>query len=110
VVPSPFNDSLPLVHDYQKDMRAIGAEEFSYVSLEAYVNCVVMVAALRQAGPNLSEEALIQSLENLNIDFRSFAIRFTPDTRQGTHQVFLTKIDHGRAVPIEKLDPADFGR
>ena len=66
--------------------------------------------ALRQAGPNLSEEALIQSLENLNIDFRSFAIRFTPDTRQGTHQVFLTKIDHGRAVPIEKLDPADFGR
>jgi len=110
VVPSPFDDSLPLVHDYQTDMRAIGATEFSYMSLEAYVNCLVMVTALRQAGPNLSEEALIQSLENLNIDFRSFAIRFTPDTRQGTHQVFLTKIDHGRAVPIEKLDPADFGR
>lgn len=110
VVPSPFDDSLPLVHDYQTDMRAIGAAEFSYMSLEAYVNCSVMVTALRQAGPNLSEDALIQSLENLNIDFRTFAIRFTPDTRQGTHQVFLTKIDHGRAVPIEKLDPADFGR
>jgi len=109
VVPSPFDDSLPLVHDYQADMRAIGATEFSYMSLEAYVNCLVMVTALRQAGPNLSEEALIQSLENLNIDFRSFAIHFTPDTREGTHRVFLTKIDHGRCVPIEKLDPADFG-
>jgi branched-chain amino acid transport system substrate-binding protein len=110
VVPSPVDDSLPLVHDYQTDMRAIGATEFSYMSLEAYVNCLVMVTALRQTGPNLSEEALIRSLENVNIDFRSFAIHFTPETRQGTHQVFLTKIDHGRCVPIEKLDPADFGR
>ena len=110
VVPSPFDDALPLVHDYQMDMRAIGATELSYMSLEAYVNCVVMVTALRQAGPNLSEEALIQALENLNIDLQSFTVRFTPDTREGTHQLFLTKIDHGRCVPIEKLDPADFGR
>jgi hypothetical protein len=49
-------------------------------------------------------------LENLTIDFRSFAIRFSPEIRQGTHQVFLTKIEHGKSVPIEKLDPAEFPR
>jgi len=110
VVPSPFDESLPLVHDYQTDMRAIGETEFSYMSLEGYLNSLVMVTALRRAGPVLTEDALIHSLENLDIDFRSFAIHFSPDTRQGTHQVFLTKIDHGRSVPIEKLDPADFAR
>jgi ABC-type branched-subunit amino acid transport system substrate-binding protein len=110
VVPSPFDQSLSLVRDYQTDMRAIGETEFSYMSLEAYLNSLIMVTALRQAGPNLTEEALIHSLEHLDIDFQSFAIHFSPDTRQGTHRVFLTKVDHGRSVPIEKLDPADFAR
>ena len=110
VVPSPSDQSLPLVRDYQTDMRAIGATEFSYMSLEGYLNALVMVTALRRVGPDLTEDALINSLENLAIDFRSFAIRFSPETRQGTHQVFLTKIEHGKAVPIEKFDPADFPR
>jgi branched-chain amino acid transport system substrate-binding protein len=110
VVPSPFDQSVPLVHDYQADMRAIGITDFGYMSLEGYLNSLVMVTALRRAGPDLTEDALIHSLENLTIDFRAFAIHFTPDTRQGTHQVFLTKIEHGRSVPIEKLDPADFPR
>jgi branched-chain amino acid transport system substrate-binding protein len=110
VVPSPFDQSLPLVRDYQTDMRSVGETEFSYMSLEGYVNTLTMVTALRRAGPDLTEDALIHSLENLNIDFRLFSIHFSPDTRQGAHQVFLTKIDHGRSVPIEKLDPADFAR
>jgi branched-chain amino acid transport system substrate-binding protein len=110
VVPSPFDQSLSLVRDYQTDMRAIGETEYSYMSLEGYLNSLIIVAALRHAGPDLTEEALIHSLENLDIDFQSFAIHFSPDTRQGTHRVFLTKVDHGRSVPIEKLDPADFAR
>lgn len=110
VVPSPYDDSLPLVHDYQADMRAIGLTNFSYMGLEGYVNSIVMVSGLRRAGPNLTEDSLIDSLENLTIDFRSFAIHFTPETRQGSHQVFLTKVEHGQAVPVEKLDPADFAR
>jgi branched-chain amino acid transport system substrate-binding protein len=110
VVPSPFDPSLPLVREYQTDMRAIGVTEFGYMSLEGYLNSVVMVTALKRAGPDLTEDALIHSLENLTIDFRSFSIQFSPDNRQGNHQVFLTKIEHGRSVPIDKLDPADFPR
>ena len=56
------------------------------------------------------EDSLIDALEHLSIDFGTFGIHFSPETRQGTHQVFLTKVDHGRAVPIEKLDPADFSK
>ena len=51
VVPSPYDDSLPLVHDYQADMRFIGLTDFSYMGLEGYLNSVVLVDALRRAGP-----------------------------------------------------------
>ena len=110
VVPSPYDDSSPLVHDYQADMRFIGLTDFSYMGLEGYINSVVLVEGLRRAGQNLTEDSLVDALEHLTIDFRSFALHFSPEIRQGTHQVFLTKVDHGRAVPIEKLNPADFAR
>jgi branched-chain amino acid transport system substrate-binding protein len=110
VVPSPYDDSLPLVHDYQADMRFIGSTDFSYMGLEGYLNSVVLVDALRRAGRDLTEDALTGSLEHLSIKFGIFGIHFSPETRQGTHQVFLTKVDHGRAIPIEKLDPADFAK
>jgi branched-chain amino acid transport system substrate-binding protein len=110
VVPSPYDDSLPLVHDYQEDMRFIGLTDFSYMGLEGYLNSVVLVDGLRRAGRDLTEDSLIDSLEHLTIDFRSLAIHFAPDTRQGTHKVYLTKVDHGRAIPIKKLEPADYAK
>jgi branched-chain amino acid transport system substrate-binding protein len=110
VMPSPDDDSLPLVHDYQADMRFVGLTDFSYMGLEGYLNSVVLVDALRRAGPELTQDSLIDSLEHLTIDFHSLTIHFSPDTRQGSHKVFLTKIDHGRAVPIKKLDPADYAK
>jgi branched-chain amino acid transport system substrate-binding protein len=110
VVPSPYDDSLPLVHDYRVDMRLIGSKDFSYMGLEGYLNSVVLVDALRRAGRDLTENSLLASLEHLSIDFGNFGIHFSPETRQGTHQVFLTKVDHGLAIPIEKLDPADFAK
>lgn len=110
VVPSPYDDGLPLVHDYQADMRSVGLSDFSYMGLEGYLNGVVLVDALRRVGQNLTEDSLVDSLERVSIDFRSFTIQFSPETRQGTHKVFLTKVDHGRAVPIKKLDPADYAK
>ena len=110
VVPSPYDNSLPLVRDYQADMRFIGITDYSYMSLEGYVNSLVLVDGLRRAGPELTEDSFIDSLEHLSLDFGSFSIRFSSETRQGNHQVFLTKVDHGRAVPIQKLNPADFAK
>ena len=107
---TPYDDSLPLVHDYQQDMRFVGLTDYSYMGLEGYLNAVVLVDGLRRAGRDVTEDSLIDSLEHLTIDLRSLAIHFASDTRQGTHKVFLTKVDHGRAVPIKKLDPADYAK
>jgi ABC-type branched-subunit amino acid transport system substrate-binding protein len=110
VVPSPYDASLPLVRDYQRDMQATGSTEFTYIGLEAYLNGLVMLTALRAVGRDLTEEKLIQSLENLDMDFQAFRIRFGPNIRQANHQVFLTKIEQGKAVPIQKLKVADYTR
>jgi branched-chain amino acid transport system substrate-binding protein len=110
VIPSPDDDSSPLVQDYQRDMQALGSTEFTYLGLEGYLNGLVMLAALRIAGPELTEEKLIHSLENVDIDFKSFHIRFGPNIRQGSHQVFLTKIERGKAVPVQSLNPGDYAK
>ncbi|MBV8141158.1 MAG: ABC transporter substrate-binding protein [Verrucomicrobia bacterium] len=110
VVPSPYDDTLPLVRDYRADVRSIGSTDYSYMGLEGYLNSVVLVDALRRAGRDLTEDSLIAALEHLSVDFGTFGIHFSPETRQGTHQVFLTKVDHGRAIPIEKIDSADFAQ
>jgi len=104
VVPSPYDDSLPFVRDYQADMRSIGSTDFTYMGLEGYTNTAALVAGLRTAGANLTEESLVAALENLMIDFKAFSIHFSKDSRQGNHQVFLTQVIHGRAIPAEKLE------
>jgi branched-chain amino acid transport system substrate-binding protein len=109
VVPSPYDVSLPLVRDYQADMRSIGSTDFTYMGLEGYMNSVVLVAGLRAAGTDLTEELLVAALENLMIDFKTFSIRFSRDTRQGNHRVFLTQVKQGRAMPVEKLEASSSG-
>jgi branched-chain amino acid transport system substrate-binding protein len=110
VVPSPDDSSLPLVRDYQNDLQAIGSTEFTYMGLEGYLNGLVMITALRAAGPELTEEKLVQALENVDLDFKAFRIRFGSNIRQGNHQVFLTRIQRGKAVPVDKLNLADYVR
>jgi ABC-type branched-subunit amino acid transport system substrate-binding protein len=108
VVPSPDDSSLSLVRDYQNDMQAIGSREFTYMGLEGYLNGLVMVTALRAAGTELTEEKLVHALENVDLDFKTFRIRFGSNVRQGSHQVFLTEIKDGKAVIAENLSPADY--
>jgi hypothetical protein len=102
------NFGLPLVRDYQNDLQAIGSTDFTYMGLEGYLNGLVMITALRAAGPELTEEKLM--LENVDLDFKAFRIRFGANIREGNHQVFLTRIKSGKAVPVDKLNPADYVR
>ena len=104
VMPSPNDDSLPFVRDYQADMRAIGSTDFTYMGLEAYMNCDALVSGLRAVGADLTEDSLVRALEHLTLDFKAFSIRFSQDSRQGNKKVFLTQVDLGHAVSVAKLD------
>ncbi|MCS6944390.1 MAG: ABC transporter substrate-binding protein, partial [Sutterellaceae bacterium] len=101
VMPSPEDASVPLVKQYLADMK--GAN-INYTSLEGYADAVVLVEALKKAGPNLTRAALLSALESLNTDIGGLKIAFSPTNHQGSKAVYLTVVRGGKAVPVKRLD------
>jgi branched-chain amino acid transport system substrate-binding protein len=105
LVPSPRDTSLACVRDYQRDMRALGSPIFSHLSFEAYLDAAVLVAGLERAGKNLSETALKNALDHLDIDLGGFPLRFTGTDHTGSRVIFLNCIHHGQLEPVRTLSP-----
>lgn len=103
VLPSPQDQSLPFVRNYQTDMRQAGYLQFDYASLEGYLDALILVSGLRQAGAELTQQGFQEALENVSLDFGPFQVKFSRSSREGTHTVFLTRIEAGQAKPIDVL-------
>jgi ABC-type branched-subunit amino acid transport system substrate-binding protein len=100
VMPSPDDASIPLVKQYQQDMK--GAS-LSYTSLEGYANAVVLVEALKKTGAAPTREGLVGALEGLTTDIGGVKIAYSSSSHQGAKQVFVTKVQGGKATPVAKL-------
>ena len=75
-----------------------------YVSLEGYVAANVLIAALKQNGPQLDTERLVATLENLrDLDIGlGTPVTFSRSDHQGVHKVWGTQLDAtGRYQPID---------
>ena len=99
-MPSPYDRSSALIRQYQADLPA---DEIGYASLEGYIDAAVFVAALREAGPAPTRVALVQALAFLQVDLQGFAVAFSPSDHQGSDAVFLTRVEAGRALPVQHL-------
>lgn len=97
VMPYPWNDTVPLVRDYQ---RLLGKQSgYSYYGIEGYIMARVMVDAMRKAGKDLSREKLISTLEGMNgQDFGGYRLNYGPDSRTGSRFVELTVIGPGGKI------------
>lgn len=100
VMPSPDDVSVPLVNQYQVDMKKTG---INYTSLEGYVDAVVLVDALRKMFANPTRAGLVSTLEGLSAELGGWPIRFSESRHQGSEKVFLTQVKGGKAVPISKF-------
>lgn len=103
VVPSPFDDSVPIVKQYQADMKAAGVSEFDYTSLEGYIDAVALVEGLKKAGPDLTRAGFLAALEKMSVNLGGLDIAFGPQDHQGLNKVYLTKVQKGKPVPASKL-------
>jgi branched-chain amino acid transport system substrate-binding protein len=84
VVPYPWNSAMPLIAEYQAAMKKIGENEFSYGSLEGYLNAKVLVEAIRRAGPNANPESVKKSLEGFNsFNLGGVHVKYTPTQHTG---------------------------
>ena len=73
------------------------------VGLGAAPSAAVFVAALREAGRQPTRAALVQALAFLQVDLGGFAVAFSPNDHQGSDAVFITRVQAGQAVPVERL-------
>ncbi|MES1979194.1 MAG: ABC transporter substrate-binding protein [Pseudomonadota bacterium] len=93
VVPYPWNNSSPLIAEYQAAMKKIGVNDFSYGSLEGYVSTRVLVEGLKRAGSNPTPEALKKALENFkSLNLGGLFLGYGPTDHQGLNFSELSMI------------------
>jgi ABC-type branched-subunit amino acid transport system substrate-binding protein len=87
VVPNPHSGVTALVRDFQKLTNSPYGKEIapSPVSLEAYLNIRLLVAAIKLAGPHPTSEKVMQSLASMrNYEIGGFPIDFAGARRNGS--------------------------
>ncbi len=88
VVPSPWERKAAITREYQDEFsRAQPGQAFSYGSLEGYITAKALVLALRQAGPNLTQEAFLAALSNAQLDLNGLTARYAKGDHRGLNFV-----------------------
>jgi branched-chain amino acid transport system substrate-binding protein len=96
VVPSPFAPKNDIVRRYQTDMAASGWSDYSLPTLEGYINARITAEALRKAGPGVTRDSLIASLEKIeSLDLGGIRIGYGPGNRIGSTFVDVAVIGAG---------------
>ena len=94
-----------LVIEYKNALaKYFPGEAPDYVSLEGYVAANVLIAALKQNGPQLDTERLVATLENLrDLDVGlGTPVSFSRSEHQGVHKVWGTQLNAtGQYQPID---------
>jgi hypothetical protein len=84
VVPLPTSATRLVVREYQAAMMGMGQKTFTHLSLEGYLYGRVAIEALRRAGRDVSRARVLQALEQFDVDFGGFRVRFSGKSRQGS--------------------------
>ncbi|USH05118.1 ABC transporter substrate-binding protein [Grimontia kaedaensis] len=104
VMPNPDESDLRIIEDFKKDLAAQGIENPYYTQLEGYLNAMVIVEALQQAGQSLTRSNFVSAMESIsNKNFGGLYVNFSKSDRQGLDDVYLTKIENGKAIPVSSM-------
>jgi branched-chain amino acid transport system substrate-binding protein len=84
--------------------KYFGSEPPDYVSLEGYVDALILIEALKRAGPDITIEKLVDTLEAMQgFDLGLGApVNYSKSEHQGSHKVWGTQLDEsGKYDAIE---------
>jgi len=105
VVPPYYLTDLKTVALYRRTMTKFApSEPPNFVSLEGFVDAMVLVEGLKRAGKDLSRDALIRGIESMH-DFEiglgpQLKLEYSPHDHKGFTHVIPTVVRGGRAVPF----------
>jgi branched-chain amino acid transport system substrate-binding protein len=105
VVPPYDRTDLPTVKLYREALeKYMGNSQPNFVSLEGFVDAMVLVDALRAAGHDLTREKLVSALESMHKKDiglgPNFLLSFSQTNHKGLDTVYVTVIKAGRAVVV----------
>jgi branched-chain amino acid transport system substrate-binding protein len=105
VVPPYYLTDLKTVALYRRALRQYApAEQPSFVSLEGFVDAMVMVEGLNRAGKQLTREGLIHGIESIHeLDMGlgpQLKLDYSTKSHKGFDHVIPSVVRGGRAVPF----------
>jgi branched-chain amino acid transport system substrate-binding protein len=102
VVPYPWDTTVPVVAEYQADMKAAGAEaDIGFVSLEGYLSGKFFCEALKKVtGEPTRENFLATIYSTKTFDLGGVKLTFGDNDNQGSDAVFMTVFKGGKCVPV----------
>lgn len=103
VLPSYDRTDLPTIKNYRAAIDTYGSSP-TFVSLEGFVDAMVLVEGLKRAGKEPTREGLIAAIESLHgTDIGlgpEFSLNYGPKEHKGLHSVYPTIIRNGTAVAL----------
>jgi branched-chain amino acid transport system substrate-binding protein len=105
VVPSPWDDSLPVVASYQRALTAADATaKPGFVSLEGYVVGRLVVDTLKRMKGEPTREGLLDAIAAAPFSMGGVTLTYGPAKNQGSDQVFFTILQaDGTFKPVTRL-------
>ncbi len=106
VVPPYYLTDLKTVALYRRTMaKYYPSEQPSFVSLEGFVDAMVLVEGLKRAGRDLTHEGLIHGIESIHkLDMglgAKLVLDYSETDHKGFKSVIPTVVRGGRAVPFD---------
>ena len=93
VAPFPFSATSGIVREYQQIMTRMGVKNWSFISMEGFLNAKVTVEGLRRAGRDLTRERFLSAMESIGkVDFDGYQVNFSKSNHLGSQYVDLTVI------------------
>lgn len=106
VVPPYTRTDFPTVAMYRQVMsQYYPSEQPSFVSLEGFVDAMVLVEGLKRAGKDLNREKLIKALESIeNKDVGlgpRLVLKYSPTRHKGFDQIYTTVVRAGKPEIVD---------
>jgi branched-chain amino acid transport system substrate-binding protein len=93
VMPSPWNDKLPLIKEYKRLYAAKPGHQQGFVSLEGFIAAKAFVEGLENAGGNPTRDGFRRGIESMgSFDTGGFVLKFSPSNHNASDYVELTVI------------------
>lgn len=106
VVPFPWDDSIPIVADYQRALATYSpGDSPGFVSLEGYIAGRFVIEVATRCGRDIDRRCFLENLRTDDVvDIGGFELQFGAMDSQGSNEVFLTVIGpDGNYQPIDVM-------